>query len=83
MEIDRRIFGDGQISSPLPVHAARLLGATTVIAVDVIYPPDDAFLYSAASVVFQVTAHILVDECVQPVALNEALRWGRFRRGED
>lgn len=53
VEIDRRIFGDGQISSPLPVHAARLLGATTVIAVDVIYPPDDAFLYSAASVVFQ------------------------------
>ena len=53
VEISGRLYGDGQISSPVPVQAARRLGAKRIIAVDVIYPPDDAFLYSAPSVVFQ------------------------------
>lgn len=30
---------DGQLSSPIPVDAARRLGARVVIAVDVVYPP--------------------------------------------
>jgi NTE family protein len=51
--IDRRYYGDGQIASPLPVGVARTLGANIVIAVDVVYPPQDAFLYSAVSVLFQ------------------------------
>ena len=53
VEIDRRRYGDGQIASPLPVGTARVLGAKTVIAVDVVYPPDHAFLYSAVGVLFQ------------------------------
>ena len=53
VEIDRRRYGDGQIASPLPVGTARALGAKTVIAVDVVYPPDHAFLYSAVGVLFQ------------------------------
>lgn len=60
--IDRRYYGDGQIASPLPVGTARDLGAKIVIAVDVVYPPQDAFLYSAVSVLFQsfaVSAHRL------------------------
>ena len=31
-------------------------GAKTVIAVDVVYPPEDAFLYSAVGVLFQAFA---------------------------
>ena len=51
--IGDRLYGDGQISSPVPVEAARKLGALRVIAVDVIYPPTDAALTSAMRVVFQ------------------------------
>ena len=56
VEIDKRRFGDGGITSPLPVATARALGAKTVIAVDVVYPPEDAFLYSAVGVLFQAFA---------------------------
>lgn len=52
-EIGGRIYGDGQISSPVPVGAARRLGARKVIAVDVTYPAEDAFVSSAIGVLFQ------------------------------
>ena len=52
-EIAGRLYGDGQISSPIPVGAARRLGARKTIAVDVIYPPEDAFITSAIGVLFQ------------------------------
>lgn len=48
-----RVLGDGQIVSPLPTGAARLLGARVVIAVDVVYPPQNASLTSPMSVLFQ------------------------------
>ena len=54
--IDRHYYGDGQIASPLPIATARNLGAKIVIAVDVVYPPADAYLYSAVSVLFQAFA---------------------------
>ena len=54
--INRKFYGDGQMASPLPVAAARELGAAIVIAVDVIYPPEDAFVYSAIGVMFQAFA---------------------------
>ena len=57
-----RLYGDGQLSSPLPVAAARALGARIVIAVDVVYPPDHAHLTSAMGVLFQafvISAHRL------------------------
>ena len=53
VRIADRYFGDGQISSPIPVEAARRLGAKVVIAVDVIYPPEDASLSTFLSVFFQ------------------------------
>lgn len=55
-EIGGRLYGDGQLSSPVPVEAARKLGARTVIAVDVVYPPEDARLTSSMRVVFQAFA---------------------------
>lgn len=54
--ISGRLYGDCQISSPLPVKAARLLGAKRIVAVDVIYPPVDAGLTSSLRVVFQAFA---------------------------
>lgn len=56
VQIGKNQYGDGQIASPLPVAAARALGAKVVIAVDVIYPPEDAFVYSAPGVIFQAFA---------------------------
>ena len=56
VNINRKYYGDGQMASPLPVAAARELGAAIVIAVDVVYPPEDAFVYSAMGVIFQAFA---------------------------
>ena len=53
VRIEGKYFADGQISSPLPVDAARGLGAKVIIAVDVTYPPEDASLSTFLSVVFQ------------------------------
>lgn len=48
-----RLYGDGQIASPVPVTAARTLGAAVVIAVDVTYPARDASLFNVMDIVFQ------------------------------
>lgn len=47
------LLGDGQIASPLPVSAARTLGAQVVVAVDVVYPPQHSSLTNPFSVLFQ------------------------------
>lgn len=52
-EIGGSIYGDGQIASPVPVGAARRLGARKIIAIDVIYPAEDAFVSNALGVLFQ------------------------------
>ena len=51
-----RLYGDGAMSSPTPVEAARKLGANKVVVVDVLYPPEDAVLTSSMRVVFQAFA---------------------------
>lgn len=53
VEIGGRLYADGGITSPLPVEAAFALGAKRVVAVDVLYPAQDASIRSAAGVVFQ------------------------------
>jgi NTE family protein len=53
VRVGERVLGDGQISSPMPVAAARALGARVVIAVDVVYPPQNAPLTSPMAVLFQ------------------------------
>jgi NTE family protein len=50
---DGRLLGDGQITSPMPVAAARQLGAQVVIAVDVVYPPQHSAMSNPFSVLFQ------------------------------
>ena len=51
--LDGRLLGDGQITSPMPVAAARQLGAKVVIAVDVVYPPQHSEMSNPLSVWFQ------------------------------
>jgi NTE family protein len=53
VRVGERVLGDGQITSPLPVGAARALGARVVVAVDVVYPPQNATLAGPLSVLFQ------------------------------
>lgn len=60
--IGGRLYCDGQVSSPLPVDAARRLGADYIVAVDVVYPPEDAAPRTALGVLFQaftISAHRL------------------------
>lgn len=53
MSVGARKFVDGQLSSPIPVSAARRLGARVVVAVDVVYPPEEALPRTAVGVLFQ------------------------------
>ena len=56
VDINGRLYGDGQIVSPMPVSIARQLGASRVIAVDVVYPPEQALLSNPVYVLFQAIA---------------------------
>ena len=51
--INGRRYIDGGVSSPLPVRAARELGADIVIAVDATYPPEHAEITNLTDVLFQ------------------------------
>lgn len=48
-----RLYVDGQVSSPVPVAIARMLGATTVIAVDATFPPEQSVISNTSGVLFQ------------------------------
>lgn len=48
-----RLYVDGQVSSPVPVAMARMLGASTVIAVDATFPPEQSVISNTSSVLFQ------------------------------
>lgn len=48
-----RLLADGQLVSPLPVNAARSLGARRVIAIDVVWPPREAKPGNPVSVLLQ------------------------------
>ena len=65
-----RRYADGQIASPIPVQEARRLGARTVIAVDVIYPPVDSSLTNPLRVVFQ--AFLISTYRLKEVELRDA-----------
>ena len=51
--IGGRLYVDGQVSSPVPVAAARALGADIVIAVDTTFPPELARISTTVDVLFQ------------------------------
>lgn len=53
VRVDGRLLVDGNLSSPVPVDAARLLGARRVIAVDVSFPPAEADLGDPYDALYQ------------------------------
>ena len=53
VRIGGRLCVDGNLVAPVPVQAARLLGATRVIAVDVTFPPEQADLSDPFDVLYQ------------------------------
>ena len=53
VRVGGRLYADGGLVSPLPVATARAMGARTVIAVDVVYPPADSAIGSPLAVLFQ------------------------------
>jgi NTE family protein len=53
VESGARLLVDGNFSSPVPVKAARSLGALRVVAVDVTFPPVDAEISSPIDALYQ------------------------------
>lgn len=53
VNIGGRPLVDGNLSAPVPVDAARRLGATRVIAVDVTFPPEQADLGDPYDALYQ------------------------------
>ncbi len=51
--IDGQLLVDGNLSAPVPVDAARFLGARKVIAVDVSFPPNEADLQDPFDALYQ------------------------------
>lgn len=51
--IGGRLYVDGNLAGPLPVRAARRLGATRIIAVDVSFPPEHAELGDPYDALYQ------------------------------
>ena len=63
IEIDGRRLVDGALTSPVPVDAARELGADVVIAVDVAYRPYEETVSGITGVAFQMF-HIMVNQLI-------------------
>lgn len=75
VRVDGRELIDGSLSAPVPVDAARELGADVVLAVDVAYRPDEAPARHIVDMAFQ-TLHILINALAaeQLVHADVALR---------
>jgi NTE family protein len=63
VEIDGRYLVDGALTAPVPVDAARALGAEVVIALDVASRPYEGPVSGIAGVAFQ-TFHIMVNQLI-------------------
>ena len=56
VRIGERLYVDGNLAAPVPVRAARRLGASRVIAVDVTFPPEQANLGDPFDALYQAFA---------------------------
>lgn len=61
--IDGRVLVDGSLVEPVPVRAARLLGAARVIAVDIAFRPWEEPVESPVDTAFQ-AMHVLVNALI-------------------
>lgn len=86
MPLHGRLLVDGGLSEPIPVRAARELGAQRVIAVDIAYRPGEQPVPAMAGAPLH-TVHILVDrliaEQVKEADLAIRLDVHRFVAGQD
>lgn len=85
--IGGRYLVDGALTAPLPVDAARALGAEVVISVDVAYRPYEDVVTGLAGVAFQMF-HIMVNQLIAEQArrADHAIRLdlhGLMKNGED
>jgi NTE family protein len=66
VRIGARVLVDGNLAAPVPVEAARRLGAKRVIAVDVSFPPEQADLGDPFDALYQgfsiLTRRLALDE---------------------
>lgn len=69
VRIGERRYVDGNLSAPVPVRAARRLGAKRVIAVDVTFPPDQADLGDPYDTLYQAFSIL-----TRKIALEERAR---------
>lgn len=78
VDVGGRRLVDGQVVAPMPVAAARRLGAQLVIAVDVVYPPEQSSVSNAISVLFQTMListwrHLLNERSQADVVVSPAI----------
>ena len=74
-----RLLADGQVTSPLPVPSARLLGAVNVLAVDTIFPPQHSEMTNPMSMLFQSLIvsgwrHLLVERTQANLVISPEIR---------
>ena len=74
-----RLLADGQVTSPLPVPSARLLGAVNVLAVDTIFPPQHSEMTNPVSMLFQSSVvsgwrHLLVERTQANLVISPEIR---------
>ena len=74
-----RLLADGQVVSPLPVLTARRLGAVRVLAVDVVYPPQQSEMSNPISMLFQSMIvsgwrHVLAERPLADVLITPEIR---------
>ena len=66
VRIGKRVLVDGNLAAPVPVEAARRLGARAVVAVDVTFPPEQADLGDPFDALYQgfsiLTRKLALDE---------------------
>ena len=67
VRIDGRHLVDGALTAPLPVDAARALGAEVVVSVDVAYRPYEDVVSGLTDVAFQMF-HIMVNQLIEEQA---------------
>lgn len=77
VKLDGRLLVDGSLASPVPVDAARKLGAEAVVAVDVSFPPLEAELQDPYDALYQgfsiLTRRLALDERKRADLLIEPL----------
>jgi NTE family protein len=61
--LEGRLLVDGALTAPLPIDAARLIGAQVVIAIDVAYRPYEDTVTGITGVAFQMF-HIMVNQLI-------------------